>query len=70
MTNYGHNSLSQLTAIGGSGGTKTVIVLGETSEPASVKVKPGASSTWKNARMLTGRRFEADIGSWRTEGVT
>jgi RHS repeat-associated protein len=61
MTTYGHNSLNQLTAIGGSGGTKTVIVRGETTEPASVKVKPGTSTTWKNARMLACQRFEADI---------
>lgn len=61
MTTYGHNSLNQLTAIGGSGGVKTVVVRGETSEPASVKVRPGTSSTWKDARMLAGQRFEADI---------
>jgi RHS repeat-associated protein len=61
MTTYGHNSLNQLTASGGSGGTKTVIVRGETTEPASVKVKPGTATTWKNARMLAGQRFEADI---------
>ena len=31
MTTYGHNTLNQLTAIGGSGGVKTVIVRGDTS---------------------------------------
>ena len=61
MTTYGHNSLNQLTAIGGSGGVKTVVVRGDTSEPASVKVKPGTSSTWKDAKMLQGQRFEADV---------
>jgi RHS repeat-associated protein len=61
MTTYGHNNLNQITAIGGSGGVKTVIVRGDTSEPASVKVKPGTSSTWKDAKMLKGRRFEADV---------
>ncbi len=61
MTTYAHNSLNRITAIGGSGGVKTVVVRGETSEPASVRVRPDASSPWKNARMLAGRRFEADI---------
>ena len=61
MTTYGHNSLNQLTAIGGSGGVKTVIVRGDTDEPATVQVKPGTSSTWENARMLAGQRFEADL---------
>jgi RHS repeat-associated protein len=40
MTTYGHNSLKQLNAIGG---TKTVIVRGETSEPASVKLRSNAN---------------------------
>ena len=61
MTSYGHNTLNQLTAIGGSAGVKTVIVRGITDEPASVKAKTGTSSTWKDARMLSGRSFEADL---------
>ncbi len=61
MTSYSHNTLNQLTAIGGSGGVKTLIVRGNTDQPAAVKVKPGTSSTWKNAKMLSGNRFESDI---------
>jgi YD repeat-containing protein len=35
-------------------------VHGETSEPATVKVKPSIASVWKDARMLGGNRFESD----------
>jgi len=61
MTSYSHNTLNQITAIGGSGGLKTVIVRGNTDQPAAVKVKPGTSSTWKSAKMLSGNRFESDL---------
>ncbi len=61
MTTYTHNNLNQLTATGGSSGTKTVVVRGSTNESATVKVMPSTASVWKNARMLEGNRFEADV---------
>jgi len=39
---------------------RQVIVRGETSEPATVKLKPSMASVWKDARMLGGNRFESD----------
>ncbi len=60
MTTYSHNNLNQITGIGGSGGVKQVIVRGQTSEPATVNVKPSITSVWKDARMLEGNRFESD----------
>jgi plastocyanin len=39
----------------GSGGVKTVIVRGNTDEPASVKVKPGITTEWKDTHMLSGQ---------------
>jgi len=62
MTPYSHNSLNQITALGGSSGVRSVSVRGSTSEAAKVKAKTGAAgSSWKNARMLEGNRFEADL---------
>ena len=60
MTTYSHNNLNQITGIGGSGGVRQVIVRGQTSEPATVKVKPSITSVWKDARMLERNRFESD----------
>ena len=37
MTPYSHNSLNQITALGGSSGARTVSVRGSTSEAAKVK---------------------------------
>lgn len=61
MTTYAHNRANQITAIGGSGGVETVRLRGATNEPATVKVKPGIASLWKDARMLSDNRFEADL---------
>lgn len=62
MTPYSHNAQNQITGLGGSGGVRAVIVRGTTSEPAQVKVKSGAvGDSFKNARMLDGNRFEADL---------
>ena len=61
MVPYIHNNLNQITKIGGSSGARTVTVRGTTSEPAKVKAKSGIASEWKNARMLDGNRFEADL---------
>ncbi len=61
MTTYSHNTLNQLTSIGGAGGVKPVMVRGDTDEPATVKVKPGIATEWKDARMLEGNRFEAGL---------
>ncbi len=62
MTPYSHNSLNQITALGGSSGVRSVTVRGSTSESAKVKAKTGAvGSSWENARMLEGNRFEADL---------
>jgi len=62
MTTYSHNRMNQITGIGGIGGTETVRLRGETNEPATVKVKPASSGTWKDSRMLSENRFEADLG--------
>jgi RHS repeat-associated protein len=62
MTPYSHNTLNQITALGGSSGARAVSVRGSTSEAAKVKAKTGAAgSSWKNARMLDGNRFETDL---------
>lgn len=62
MTPYSHDSSNRITAIGGGVSAKPMTVRGTTSEPAKVKAKTTASgSTWKNARMLDGNRFEADL---------
>jgi RHS repeat-associated protein len=60
MTSYTHNSVNQLTGIGGSVGVKQVVVRGQTNEPATVKVKSSVASIWKDARLLEGNRFESD----------
>ena len=61
MTAYGHNELNQIESIGGSVGTNTVIVRGNTDEPATVRVKVSGASEWKDAKMLSGMRFESDL---------
>ena len=60
MTSYTHNSINQLTDIGGSEGVKQVVVRGQTNEPATVKVKSSIASVWTDARLLDGNRFESD----------
>jgi RHS repeat-associated protein len=61
MTPYTHNPLNQITSVGGAAGGRKVTVRGTTSESATVKVKPGIASVYKDARMLSGNRFEADL---------
>ena len=61
MTPYSHDSSNRITSIGGGVSAKPMTVRGSTSEPAKVKAKTAASATWKNARMLDGNRFEADL---------
>ena len=62
MVPYSHNSQNQLTSIGGSSGLRSMTVRGTTSESAQVKAKATpAGSAWKNARMLDGNRFEAEL---------
>ncbi|MEO5912603.1 MAG: RHS repeat-associated core domain-containing protein [Luteolibacter sp.] len=61
MTTYTHNNLNQIDGIGGSAGVKTVVVRGNTDEPATVKLKPSIATEWRDARMLEGNRFEASL---------
>ncbi len=61
MTTFTHNTLNQITDLGGTAGVKPVIVRGNTNEPATVKVKPGIATASKDARMLAGNRFEANL---------
>lgn len=62
MVPYTHNALNQTTAIGGSGGARPMTVRGTTSEPAKVTATTSAAGApTKNARMLAGNRFEADL---------
>ena len=62
MTTYTHNPMNQITGIGGAGGTLVVRLRGQTNEPATVKAKPASSAIWKDARLLSENRFEADLG--------
>ena len=62
MTTYTHNPMNQITGISGAGGTQIVRLRGQTNEPATVKVKPASSAIWKDARLLSENRFEADLG--------
>jgi len=61
MIPYSHNSLNQITSLGGSSGARPMTVRGSTSELAKVKAKTGIATDWKSARMLEGNRFEADL---------
>ncbi len=62
ISTYNHNTLNQISSSGGTDGVKPITVRGSTNESATVKLKPNLANHWKDARMLSGNRFEAEIG--------